>query len=157
MRATLLKAGPVYEDLANPDSTGPWENNQDPYTGEVSYKWDKKVDNVNTTNVNEASLVFPCLARGVQSNGIRAVGNTEHFGEFYENMEYVQIWFPTFVPMTKGDRVTDIRDSRGNIIWQDEEYRTTPRATVFNVDGVQPIPDAFNRHFENFALISKVQ
>lgn len=162
MRALLLRPGGVFEDPANPDYDFN-DSSQDPYTGEMVTVWNKKVDNPATPSINEGSKQFPCLARGVISNGIRSVGNTEHFGDIYDNLEYVQFWFPSYVDLRKDDRVTEIRDATGRVAYIDEEYRKKPGtgktypATVFNVDGVTPVFDVFNHHIENFALLSKVQ
>lgn len=155
MRATLVNPNTLYEDPANPDYS--FEGSQDPYTGKISVGHKVKVDNPETTTVNEGSKQFRCLARGVISNGIRSVGNTEHFGDVYENLEYVQLWFPSFVVIKKDDRITNIRDSSGKIVYLDEEYRKNSVPTVFNVDGVTQVFDAFNKNIENFALLSKVQ
>lgn len=155
MRATLLNPKYGFEDRANPDYSFN-EGGQDPYTGEIQRDWIKQKDKPGTPDVNEASAQFPCLARGVQSNGIRAVGNTESFGEVYDNTEYVQMWFPAYVNLKKDDRVTEILDARGSYVYMNEEYRDEPVQTIFNVDGVQPIFDYANRHVENFALLSKV-
>jgi hypothetical protein len=72
------------------------------------------------------------------------------------------MWVPAGVKISKRDRVTNIRDPRGRIIWKDEEFSdpTDPesiaRASVFNVNGVTPLFNAFNRHTESFVLLENV-
>lgn len=157
MRATRLLAQGVTTDIANPETTGNWTNSQDPYSGEFVEVYQKTVDDPTTPDVDEASIEFPCLARGVVSKGIRSPGNTETYGDLYADLEYVQIWYPTYIAVAKGDRLTDIKDSTGRIKYLDEEYRSAATSTVFNVEGVTPIFDAFNRHIENFALLSRAE
>lgn len=87
-------------------------------------------------------------------------GTTERFGADFSNVDFVRIWFPANYVLTKRDRVTRIRDQRGNVIWLDEEIRPQSglyKPTVFNVNGVTPLIDPFGRHTENVALLEKVE
>lgn len=166
MQATLLHQWDDYvpEGDIDLDEYGTWVNSQDPLTGEIIRVW-KPYDNPTTPTVNEDTLsigTINCLARGIVDGGIRVAGTTERFGDTYENIDYVKMWVPAGVRVSKRDRVTNIRDPRGNIIWRDEEF-TDPRsnipakATTFNVNGVTPLFDAFNKHTENFVLLERVE
>jgi hypothetical protein len=64
--------------------------------------------------------------------------------------------------VTKADRITNIRDRHGHIAYLDDEFddrdpSTTPKATVFNVNGVTPTWDAFNRAEGNFILLERAE
>lgn len=147
MTATLINPSSVFEDIANPAEA--FEGSQDPLSGEIVRKWDKK-------KVSKTKQ-FPCLARGIVAQGIRGQGNTEDFGAIYASIEYVRIWLPPYVNLKKDDKITDIRDSTGQIVFMDEEYLKEPRATIFNVEGVTPMMDPLNRMYEKWALLERAQ
>lgn len=171
MTATLLhqtnQSGSVVGDI-DLDSYGTWHNSQDPLTGEIVRVWEPITnpwpgqDGIpgNADDI-EVSPVIQCIARGIVDGGIRVAGTTERFGDSYENIDYVKMWVPAGVRISKRDRVTNIRDPRGNIQWRDEEFAdpTNPtdvaRATVFDVNGVTPLFNAFNRHTESFVLLQR--
>lgn len=184
MTATLLHRTDAASDYVqnadgdgsdiNLDDYGTWEDSQDPLTGEIVKVWEPHVDSYNnyedyfmppgprsvsTVSVNKD---IPCIARGIVDGGIRVAGTTERFGENYENIDYVKLWIPANVIVTKRDRITNIRDRTGRVRWLDEEFYdpTDPdsslRATVFNVNGVTPLFDAFNNVVEWFVLCERV-
>lgn len=165
MKATLLHQNDPYipSDI-NVDDYGTWVDSQDPLTGEIVRVW-KPYDNpVTPTNEDTLNIgTIDCLARGIVDGGIRVAGTTERFGDTYANIDYVKLWTPAKTKISKRDRVTNIRDAKtGKVFWVDEEFvdpRTTdtPAATVFNVNGVTPLFDAFNRHVENFVLLERVE
>jgi len=114
------------------------------------------------------------LARGIVDGGIRVAGTTERFGDTYENIDFVKLWVPGHVRLTKRDRVTNIKDPSGHIRWRDEEYEQADpnkplnlsdpttynaqlRATVFNVNGVTPLFDADNYLVEWFVLLERAE
>lgn len=165
MQATLLHQNaeiPALPDDIDLNLYGAYVEAQDPLTGEIVRVW-KPYDNPATPTINEDTLnigTIPCVARGIVDGGIRVAGTTERFGDTYENIDYVKMWVPASVKISKRDRVTNIKDPRGHIIWLDEEFvdpRTSevPVATVFNVNGVTPLLNAFNRHTENFVLLER--
>lgn len=166
MQATLLHQNENYAPLPggiDMDQFGDFVESQDALTGEIVRIW-KPYDNPLTPSVNEDTLnigTIPCLARGIVDGGIRVAGTTERFGDAYENIDYVKMWVPASTRISKRDRVTNIGDGRGHIYWKDEEYAdpTDPadiaKATVFNVNGVTPLFNAFNRHTESFVLLQR--
>lgn len=169
MTATLLhqnnQTGSVVGDI-DMDYYGEWVRSQDPLTHEIVRVWKPKEptfypDNPLTPQ-DESKVVInsniPCIARGIVDGGIRVAGTTERFGDSYENIDFVKMWVPAGIRISKRDRVTNIRDPRGNIQWNDEEFAgpdEIPRATVFDVNGVTPLFNAFNRHTESFVLLQR--
>lgn len=172
MSALLLHQNDPYQPLGpegdiNLDQYGEWVDSQDPLTGEIVRVWKPFVEPLDdpTTPEDESAIkigTVPCIARGIVDGGIRVAGSTERFGDTYENIDWVKLWLPPHVKISKRDRVTNIRDVRGHIRWVDEELtdpRTTevPKATVFNVNGVTPLFDAFNDVVEQFVLLEKAE
>jgi len=171
MTATLLHqtevGGGVIDGDIDDGQYGDWVRSQDPLTNEIVRVWQPKPP-VNPydpySGLPDTGIVvapsIPCIARGIVDGGIRVAGTTERFGDTYENIDYVKMWVPASVKISKRDRVTNIKDPRGHIMWVDEEFsdpRTdeTPRATVFDVNGVTPLFNAFNRMTEQFVLLQR--
>lgn len=176
MSATLLhrtdEVGdfvPTPVDDINLDDYGTWEDSQDPLTGEIVKIWEPlpapgSYDYIppGDTRPNPMKVLqnIPCIARGIVDGGIRVAGTTERFGESYENIDFVKMWIPANIVVTKRDRITNIRDRSGRVRWLDEEYyvpgeSASLRATVFNVNGVTPLLDAYNNVVEWFVLLER--
>lgn len=170
MSATLLHQnspnGSYVGDI-DLDEYGTWTNSQDPLTGEIVRVWREHArfagpDNLfNTADDVVVVRSTPCIARGIVDGGIRVAGTTERFGDAYENIDFVKMWVPGNIRISKRDRVTNIKDPRGRIMWADEEFtdpldpNDIPKATVFNVNGVTPLFDAFNNIREQFVLLAR--
>ena len=170
MNATLLhqnnQTGTVVGDI-NLDHYGDYVNQQDALTGEIVRVWQEHNDvfpgpDGQPGGGDDITIThtIPCIARGIVDGGIRVAGTTERFGDMYENIDYVKMWVPPNVRISKRDRVTNIRDPRGRIVWRDEEFGDgplgqPPQATVFDVNGVTPLFDALNRHVESFVLLQR--
>lgn len=156
MKADILRQRPVDDPTTTTDD-GAWAEQQDPFSHEIIRVWVPAVDDVDTPDVDESTLdTFRCLARGIIDGGIRVAGTTERFSDVYEGVDYVRIWFPAGVQMSKRDQVTNIRDPKGNIIWREYDTAGHP-PTVYNVNGVTPIIDPFGRHIENMALLERAE
>lgn len=156
MNAEVLRWEGVTQGDDNDVSEGQWETFQDPITGEVMNNWvPGSLDNPSTPNVDPTSVrTIDCLARGIVDGGIRVAGSTERFGDTYENIEYVKLWVPARIKLTKRDRITNIRAKRGGeVIWTNEDGSPL----VFNVNGVSPLFDAFNRPVESFVLLERAE
>ncbi len=154
MKADILR-GLVAEETT--EGSGEWVMEHDPDSNEIIRVW-KPADNPDTPE-NEAGATlesFRCIARGIVDGGIRVAGTTERFGELYEGVDYVKISFPAKVVISRRDRITNIRDPRGNILWREEE-RPDRAPTVFSVVGVTPIIDPFGKHVENVALLERAE
>lgn len=161
MNAEVLKwTGTPSTPDAPVGTGGTWVNDQDPITGEIINRWEptKNDDNPNTpADESTTTFTIQCIARGIVDGGIRVAGTTERFGDRYENTEYVHMWVPAKTLITKRDRITNIRFKKnGTVVWVDEEFDGT-RPTVFNVNGVSPLFDAFNRHIENYVMLEKAE
>lgn len=180
MSATLLHKDSDYNPYGiDTDVYGEWFGSQDPLTGEIVKVWKPYVDiedNPETEDIDETTfLEIPCLARGIVDGGVRVAGSTEWFGnQDYRNIDFVKMWVPPHVNITKGDRITNIKDKNGRIMWRNEEYEprnpTKPinvkdpatynlnvKATVFNVNGVTPTFNAFNEPVEQFVLLENTE
>jgi hypothetical protein len=158
MWADILKQGDVVHDPIDPLDYGEFVENQDPLTGEIVRIWVPFPDDTNTPDDETVTLGrVPCLARGIVDGGIRVAGSTENFGATYQNMEFIKMWTPAGIQLTKNDRITNIRNHHGHIMWVDEEFPGTMKSTTFNVNGVTPLFDAFNRIRENFILLERAE
>lgn len=166
MKADILRQT---TGLSTPTAAGDWQDFQDPVTLEIIRKWIPIGDNPSTPG-NEGTLlgVLPCSARGIIDGGIRVAGTTERWGETYIDIDYVRIEFPTSYILTKRDRITNIRDPKGHILWLEEEIPPedadanpdTPktfRSTVFDVLGVTPVLGPFNTHMKNVAMLQRAE
>jgi len=150
MRATVLRqAGTNPQE--NPG--GHWETVQDPDSGAIEIVW---VADEDSDTPGNQTLVINCMVRGVTNGGIRAAGTTQRFSDIYENVDWAIIQFPASVVLSKYDRVTNITNSRGDLIWREEEINQAP-ATVFQVMGSTPVVDPFGNHIENTALLQRAE
>lgn len=159
MKADILRQG--YEDNAvfNPtDEVGEWVNQQDEDSGEIIRKWEPNTLDDPDTVENEGAVLesFNCEARGIVDGGVRVAGTTERFGQMYEDIDYVKITFPISTKISRRDRITNIRDQSGNVVWKEEDQPDAP-PTVFEVTGVTPIIAPFVGAVEQFALLKRAQ
>lgn len=178
MTATLLHQNEEYNPYpVDPDIYGEWTDSQDPLTGQIVRIWvpyEDQPDNPDTVEVDPIFRTIPCIARGIVDGGIRVAGTTEWFGADYRNIDFVKLWVPPSVKISKRDRITNIKDQRGRIMWHNEEfepqspdtnidmgdpdtYNQYLKATVFNVNGVTPLFNAFNRPVEQFVLLENAE
>lgn len=101
---------------------------QDPDTGAIKREWNyhRTVD---------------CHAKGVISNSATTRSSDKQvFGNRYLNDQIIQV--RTYQKLTARDKITNIRDNNGNVIWAEINFpNETP--TVFEVIGVTPITDPF--------------
>lgn len=151
MKADILRQTPTSVET----TPGNWTTTQDPDSGELIRQWQEGTTDQGTPNTTSDDLQsFTCLARPIIS--LATSRGAEVFSTVYSNTEYVRIWFPPNVVMSKRDRVTNIRDRAGNIIWREEE-RIDDAPTVFDVTSVTPVLDPFGRHVETTALLERVE
>lgn len=101
---------------------------QDPDTGAIKRDWQfyKTID---------------CHAKGVISNSATTRSSDKQtFSNKYVNDQVIQV--RTIGRLTMREKVTNIRDASGNVIWSEINFPTeTP--TVFEVVGVTPVTDPF--------------
>ena len=161
--ATLLRQGyaPPSETQEEGSVEGHYVYKQHPITGEVIREWvtiPLVPDNLDTPDINEAENVFTfkCQARGIITGGLNSQGTTERWTSkgTYENVDYIEMQVPKDVRITKRDRVTNITNSHGEVVWLEEEFgRNTP--TIFDVRGVTPSLDPFGFLVEWFVLLER--
>ena len=89
------------------------------------------------------SRTIPCHAKGVISNSATTrSSDRQSFDNRYSNEQLVQV--RTMERVFSNEKVTNISDSTGMVIWKELNYPTeTP--TVFEVVGVTPMTDALGR------------
>lgn len=158
MNAEILRWQGVSSGTSTTVGQGTWVTHQDPITGEILNRWvpGAEEDDLSTYGIDESiePVTINCIARGIVDGGIRVAGTTERFGDTYENIDFVKMWVPANVRISKRDQVTNIRWKKGGeVVWKDEELDGS--ATIFNVNGVTPLFDAFNRHTESFVLLER--
>lgn len=161
--ATLLRQGyapdvpvaPVGEDIS-----GYYSTEQDPITGEIIRVWHPAPsgvdDNPDTEDIDESQFTFECQARGIMTGGMNVRGAIERWtskGD-YDLTDAVEMHVAPNIRITTRDRVTNIRNSRGEIVWTEDTYGGV-KPTVFDVEGVQPSLDAFGSIVEWFVLLNR--
>lgn len=155
MTATVLTQGGLIVDDTNPDGSvvGHWENKQDPETGDIIRIW--VVEDADPSTPEIDAKVVKCIVRGILDGGIRVAGTTERYTPqgLIESVDYVKMQFPASVTITKRDRVTNIANRKGIIIWREEEADNAP--TIFDVQGVTPVVDPFGNLIEWSALLQR--
>lgn len=89
------------------------------------------------------SKTIDCHAKGIISNSVTSRnGDKQSFNNRYLNDQVIQI--RTMDRISLREKVTNIKDSEGTVIWTELNYPTeTP--TVFEVIGSTPITDPFGR------------
>lgn len=135
-------------------NTGVWVERQDPESGAIIRVW-KPVD-IDPTTPGVQKMTINVIARGIITEGVSAAGATEQRkGGNYENIEYVKITYPASVALDQGMQITEIRDSSGRLAWKEDQYGEKP--TIFNINGIIPVMDAFNNHLENVAYLKRAE
>lgn len=153
MRATLLHVNNDYTETVPDPTVGTWIERQDPITGEIVNQWQPGLHQDIVGTVEDETVIgdFDCVARGMSTAD--RFSSTERFGENYKNIDMVKLWVPASLRIKKSDRVTNIRDKAGNLLWIDDDGS----AVVFNVNGVTPQLGPFNVHTETFALLERAE
>lgn len=158
MQATLLRQTPDWEpDAPDPNFVGEWVDSQDPLTGEIVRVWEPNVivvDDPDTPRDEASGIDIPCVARGYSTSN-RFTSNRV-FGDDYKNIDVIRMWVPAWLQVTKSDRITNIRDNTGHVLWVND-YGPVPQAVTFNVSGVVPQLGPFNRHTETFLILERVE
>ena len=101
---------------------------QDPDTGAIKREW-------------SYHRTLDCHAKGVISNSATTRSSDKQvFSNKYMNDQIIQV--RTSEKLTMREKVTNVRDSAGNVIWTEANFPTeTP--TVFEVIGTTPVTDPF--------------
>src|ERR1035437_44982 len=133
-------------------STDPAAHTQNPDTGEIIRTWRADTD-PNATGVQKRKIY--CTAFPIISKTARGAGTAEVItpqGALLTT-DTVLMKFDRSIILSKIDRVTDITDSEGNVMWKEEEDTGLP--TVFEVNGVSPVPGPFGTHIEYHAILHR--
>lgn len=103
---------------------------QDPDTGAIKKEW-------------TYYKTVPCHAKGVISNSATSRnGDRQVFDNRYRNEQVIEV--RTSGRLTSREKVTNICNSDGQIIWAEIDFPTeTP--TVFEVVGTTPLTDPFGK------------
>ena len=162
--ATLLRQGgaPIYSgDEVLPEGNEDRETYDvivDPISGEIVRDWEEttETDDETTAHNETSKFTFKCQARGVITGGINVQGTAERWTAkgTYENVDTVTMTVPKNVIISKRDRITDITNSNGEIVWREEEGGSF-RPTVFSVRGVTPVLDPFGSLVEWFVMLER--
>ena len=164
MTALVIKQGDVLDNNpATGSINGRYEYIQDPISGSMERVWIPDAhtpadDEIINRDPLEGALTgrrIECSARGILEGGIRVTATTERFSTrgTLEVADYINFEFPHNEILTRRDRITDIRNSDGELIWIEEE--STSRPTVFEVTGVTPVVDPFGIKMKNFTLLER--
>jgi hypothetical protein len=135
-------------------STDPAAHMQNPDTGEIIRTWRADTD-PNATGVQKRKIY--CTAFPIISKTARGAGTAEVItpqGALLTT-DTVLMKFDRSIILSKIDRVTDITDSEGNVMWKEEEDTGLP--TVFEVNGVSPVPGPFGTHIEYHAILHRAE
>jgi hypothetical protein len=104
------------------------QDEQDPNTGAIKKNWNY-------------SRTVACSAKGIISNsGSGRSGDKQNFSNRYANEQTIEI--RTNLQINYREKINNIRDLQGNVIWKELDYPTeTP--TVFEVISSTPLTDPF--------------
>lgn len=145
-------------DVNQTTGEGSWQRSQDPITGQIVTTWVPADDDPNTPDSGFPIDTVKCMARGIIMTGLRSQGSGERFGANYENINVIHMWLPPVPTITISlrDRVTNIRDRYGNPAFVEYDYETgATKQVLYDVLGVTPMIDPFNRHIETFVQLER--
>lgn len=151
MTATVLRQKPLSAPPVTPTGLTTY---QDPISGEIIENWSYEDSDPQTPDSDgQSTFDISCVARGIVDGGIRVAGSTERVGDFYEAVDWVKLWVPANKDIRRSDRITNVRWKKGATpVWVDD----SGAALQFNVNGVVPLFDAFNRPVEKYILMQRV-
>ena len=158
MTATVMPQGTFVPPTVEGE-TGHWETRQNPVTGDIERVW---VEDVNEVHPDGGARVIKCQANAIITGGLNSQGTTERWTSkgSYENVDFVEMRVGPDVILKRRDRVTNILGPNGEQLWVEEDHPDASGnfpATVFQVRGVAPSLDIFNRPIENFVLLERAQ
>lgn len=98
-----------------------------------------------------------CSARGILGGGIRVVGSTQTWDEDFEDVEWVKLRTASEVlfldeEILKSYQIGNIRHKDGHLLWKDSQGGPL----IFNIQGITPVLDAFDRISEVDILLKGV-
>lgn len=108
------------------------QQKRDENTGEIKREW------LYTETV-------PCLAKSIISSGVRTPSNDRTIDNRYIIEEIIKI--NTVEKLSRNSKITNIRDLKGQVLWEEAEVLNNP-PTMFSIVGSTPIVDAFGQILE---------
>lgn len=158
MSALVLVQGAISDnDPTTGSENGRYEYVQDPISGARTRVWvpEAPSESNKTEDGYMAGRRVACSARAILEGGIRVTSTTERYSTrgTLDTVDYINFEFPANEVITRRDRITDIRDRDGNLVWIEEE--STSRPTIFEVTGVSPVTDPFGGHIKNTSLLAR--
>ena len=136
-------------------AASPESHTQNPDTGEIVRVWSADTD-LTTTGVQKRKI--HCTAFPIISKTARGAGTAEVLtpnGRLLST-DTVLMKYDKSEIISKLDRITDITDVDGRVIWIEEEMSGRP-PTVFEVNGVSPVPGPFGTHIEYHAILHRAE
>lgn len=135
-------SGAIYNSVMDVQRS---KSKQDVNTGQFVATWDTVEKNV------------PCYANSIKTDAVSDDSSGKDFKlNNYDEFEFIKI--KTRLPLTKRDRITNIRTSEGELIWADRE-RDLALPQVFQVQGIIVEKDPFGsiRQYKILAQRVKMQ
>lgn len=131
-------------------NNGHYEYIQDPHSGAFIRTWIPDTDNPDTPNVDESS--FKCMVRAGMTTGIVNNGAGDVFtGTKFKSEMTVRITYGINEPITNRDKITNIADNKGRVIFTEDNGNPT----IFDVESITPVQDAFSMLVEYTAILTK--
>lgn len=148
MVATVLSQGVTEPNVTN---DGYWVERQNPDTGEIERVWVVDTDPVTP---GDQIMEVPCMVKAVLGSGMGIAGQERINNDgVYQKLDSARMWFPANYVITDRDRVTNIKNQDGIVLWKEEEFDNAP--TIFDVVGVAPITDPFGNLMEQVAILKR--
>lgn len=108
------------------------QQKRDENTGEIKREW-------------LYAETVPCLAKSIISSGVRTPSNDRTIDNRYIIEEIIKI--NTVEKLSRNSKITNIRDLKGQVLWEEAEVLNNP-PTMFSIVGSTPIVDAFGQILE---------
>jgi hypothetical protein len=108
------------------------QQKRDENTGEIKREW-------------LYAETVPCLAKSIISSGVRTPSNDRTIDNRYVIEEIIKI--NTVEKLSRNSKITNIRDLKGQVLWEEAEVLNNP-PTMFSIVGSTPIVDAFGQILE---------
>ncbi len=154
MKADVVKRGYV-TGTASPD--GEWVTNQDPITYEVIRQW--VVPDQSATN--QVITTIDCVVTSYAGTAGRNLNNTIVMqDEKFRIDEYLSISWPARWKLSTNDRITNIRNSKGLLLWDEGDHGAAgiiPTPTIFQLTGITPIVNESGNIKEYYSVIKRAE
>ena len=108
------------------------QQKRDENTGEIKREW-------------LYAETVSCLAKSIISSGVRTPSNDRTIDNRYIIAEIIKI--NTVEKLSRNSKITNIRDLKGQVLWEEAEVLNNP-PTMFSIVGSTPIVDAFGQILE---------